>query len=291
MSEEKKIESGTGASATDNSNLIPDPKPPIEENTIVGGDKSGFKGAATDEGKKEETPLQKSYNELETKFGHQGKELGDFRSFFKEISPLLDKLDAQPELIQAIIDGKVDSSLAKAAVEGKISIQDAKAVTKAHEEIKKEVGKKDYEDLSPEQIEEKILEKVNEKVNENVKKLGENISKNVKKTTDEAEERREYSDSIDKFIEKTEDFPEYAEAINKWISDNPEQDDIKIAYRVVKGIALEKKAKENDKINQGEEAKKIAANAGGGGSQGGTVVNDKNIVDQFIGNSSNPNVF
>ena len=290
MSEEKKIEPTKDVQPkVDNSKLIPDPPAPVEEITEVSKDKSGFQGAKKDEEKGTETVLQKSYNELEKKLGTQGKELGDFKNFFQEISPLLDKLDAQPELVQAIIDGKIDGSLAKAAIEGKISISEAEAVTKANEEVKKEIGKEEYSKLKPEEIEKKITEKVSN----DVKKLGEeitkNVTKNVKKTSDEAEEMRDYKESIDKFIKDTKDFPEYAEEINKWIDEHPEQDDIKIAYDVVKGRALQKKLEENSEVAKGEAAKAIAANAAGGGSQGATVVNDKSIVDQLIGNTSNPN--
>jgi|GEM_PF-1659165 len=288
MSEEKKIEPGTEASGMDNSNLIADPKPPVDDIIAGSKDKSGFKGTATDEEKSvEESALQKSYKALEEKLGTQGEELGDYRKFFKEISPLLDKLDTQPELIQAIIDGKVDTSLAKAAINGKISIQDAKTVTEAHKEIKKEVGEKKYKELSPEEIEQKITERVSA----DVKKLGEDITKDVKRASKEAEEKKDYSNKIDIFIKDTKDFPEYANDIYKWLDENPNQDDIKIAYSVVKGIALQKKAEELSDESKGEDAKKMASNASGGGSQGTTVTNDKSIVDELIGGKSNPNVF
>lgn len=291
MSEEKKTEPGTGAPATDNSNLIADPKSPNDDNNQTGGgDKSGFKGTPTDEDKKgskesksEESKLQKSYEELESKLGKQGEELGDYRNFFKEISPLLDKLDEQPELVQAIIDGKVDTSLAKAASEGKISIQDAEAVTEAHKEVKKEVGEKKYKELSPEEIEQKIAGKVNE--------LKETLTKDVKKKSDEMEKMRDYKTSLDTFIKETKDFPEYADDIYKWLDEHPDQDDIKIAYNVVKGIALQKKSEEESDEEKGEAAKAIASNAAGGGSQGGTVTDNKDIADELIGGKSNPNTF
>ena len=287
MSEEKKIEPIEEVkTTTDNSNLIPDPLVPVEETTTGKGEKSGFQEAPTDEVKGGKTPLEKSYAELEKRLGTQGKELGDFKSFFKEISPLLDKLDAQPELVQAIIDGKIDGSLAKAAIEGKISIEDAETVTKAHEEVKKEVGEKEYEKLKPEELEQKITKKISA----DVKKLGEEISKKVKKTSDEAEEMRDYKASVSKFITETEDFPVYAKKIDKWIKDHPNQHAIKIAYDVVKGQSLQEKAKEDSEVAKGEAAKSIAANAAGGGSQGTTVTDDKDIVDQLIGNTSNPNV-
>ena len=81
------------------------------------------------------------HKELESLVGRQGQELGEFRKFFSDIAPLLDKLDKSPEIVQAIIDGNITSDLAKAAMEGKVSISDAQIVSKAHEEIKKELSK------------------------------------------------------------------------------------------------------------------------------------------------------
>lgn len=81
------------------------------------------------------------HKELESLVGRQGQELGEFRKFFADIAPLLDKLDKSPEIVQAIIDGNITGDLAKAAMEGKVSIEDAKVVSKAHEEVKKDLGK------------------------------------------------------------------------------------------------------------------------------------------------------
>jgi hypothetical protein len=46
------------------------------------------------------------------------KELAEYKTFFENISPLLDKLDKSPELVQAIVDGEVyrESTLATFAV-------------------------------------------------------------------------------------------------------------------------------------------------------------------------------
>lgn len=68
--------------------------------------------------------VQQFYAELEKKLSLQGKELNELKEFVRNISPLLDKLDTQPEVIQAIIDGKFETTFAKAALEGKLKIED-----------------------------------------------------------------------------------------------------------------------------------------------------------------------
>ena len=65
----------------------------------------------------------KNYDELAARFGQQGTELGEYRQFFQNIAPLLDKLDQEPDLVQAIIDGKVDSKIAQAVIDGRVDIR------------------------------------------------------------------------------------------------------------------------------------------------------------------------
>lgn len=286
MADEKKVESTpevkpeVGSSA----NLLPDPPKPAEDPKpaeTVGGE------SGTTDGKKgtEETVLKSTYEELEKKLGSQGEEMGGYKTFLKEISPLLDKLNEQPELVQAIVDGKVDTTLAKAALEGKISIAEAKTVSEAHEKVKEEVGKEKIKEMKPEEIEKKVAEKLSA----DMEKMGDKISATAKKEREESEELREYKTSLDKFITETDDMAEYAEAMQEYADDHPELDDPKVIYNAVKGIALQKKADEDKEAGEGEDAKKVAANAAGGGSQGATVVQDKNVVDELISNKGNPN--
>ena len=77
------------------------------------------------------------YKSLETKMGEMGQELGGYREFVQSITPLLEKLDASPQLVQAIIDGKIDSDLAQAVADGKVTIGDAAVVTEAAKEVEK----------------------------------------------------------------------------------------------------------------------------------------------------------
>ena len=105
-------------------------------------------------------PVQ--HKELEGLVGRQGTELGEFRKFFSDIQPLLDNLDKNPEVVQAIMDGKITADLAKAALEGKVTIGDAQIVSQAHEEVKKELGKKGYEGSSAEDVSKLVEEKARE---------------------------------------------------------------------------------------------------------------------------------
>ena len=248
---------------------------------VTAGQPAKKESSTTDEDKKPAEAAQ--YEELEKKLGTQGQELGEFREFFSQISPLLDKLDKQPELVQAIIDGKVDGDLAKAALEGKVSAPEAEAVSTAHEEVKKEVGKEKYEAMDPKAIEKLVSDKAKDMV--------EGIETRLKKNIDEVEEMRLFENRVNEFVAKTEDFAEFAKDIDKWFVENPDQTNIEIAYNSVKGVALQEIAKKAQDVEEGEAAKNAAADAGGGPSQNATIISDKGVADELIGSSSNPNIF
>lgn len=223
------------------------------------------------------------YEDAEKKIGEQGKELGDYRSFFKEISPLLDKLQEQPELVEAIMGGKIDSKLAEAVLADKVKIEEATKVAEAHKEVKKALGTKEYAKTSAKDIEKLVADKVKEHIAATEKSLKSDMSN--------MEERREFESKVNDFIAKTEDFPEYAGAINEWFEDHPNQYDIEIAYDAVKGRGVSKKIKEEEEAKAAEAQKNMAANAGGGQSQGAQIVQGEEILDKLIKRRSNPNVF
>lgn len=212
------------------------------------------------------------YEELESKMGGMGNELGEFRSFFQGISPLLDKLDKSPELVQAIVDGKIDAELAKAVMDGKVSIGDAKAVTQAHAEVKKEMGSKGYNAASPEDIARLVEEKVGE----------------VRGELKEVEEMRSFEASVNDFIANTPDFSEYASEISDWL-DEHDVTDIKVAYYAVKGQVSEREAKKQAERDAAEYQKGMVAPGGGSGSY--YVPNSGELVDQLIAGRTNPNLF
>lgn len=222
---------------------------------------------------------RETYEELEKKLGEQGTEVGDFRKFFNEVSPLLDKLQAMPDVVEAIMEGQIDSKLAKAVSEGKIKIEEATDVAAAHEEVKKEMGEKKYDQASP-----AVISKL---VEEQVAKMRDSLQKDIKNS----EEKRKFADETNEFIKSTPDFSEYSDQIVTYLEEHPEIYDISIAYDVVKGKALIEKSNKEDDAKAAENAKDIASNAGGGGSQGGKMLQGKDIIDDLIAHKSNPNIY
>ena len=221
----------------------------------------------------------KQHAELESLAGRQGQELGEFRKFFSDIAPLLDKLDKSPEIVQAIIDGKVTGDLAKAAMEGKVTIGDAQIVSKANEEVKKELGKKAYENASPEDVSKLVEDKAKE------------IKSELEAKFKERDELNAFESSVNDFIARTPDFSTYASEIDKWL-DEHDVTDIAVAYYAVKGELSEREAKKQADIDKAEAEKNGALNMGG--SPTGSVTHlrgDENVVDTLIASKSNPNIF
>lgn len=223
---------------------------------------------------------QEQIDNLEKLVGKQGQELGEYRKFFEDVGPLLEKLDKSPELVQAIIDGKVDSSLAKAAMEGKITVGDAQVVSKAAADVKKELGEKAYKASSSEEISRLVEEKVAE--------AREEFKGNLK----EIEEMRAFESKVNDFISRTPDFATLAPEINKWLDVHDDITDIEVAYYAVKGQMSLKDAKKAAEEAEAEYAKDVALNAGGGSSRV-TYSGDgaTEVVDRLIAGKSNPNVF
>jgi len=218
------------------------------------------------------------YEELNGKIGEQGKELGDYAKFFQDLSPLLDELDQNPELVQAIVDKKIDDTLITSVLEGKTDLQDAKKITKANEEVKSSLGKK-YNDLNSEELEKLIEEKVS------------GVKTVVDKQLKEAAELNVYKEEVEDFIEKTKDFPIYAEDIDTWLDEHPNITDISVAYYAVKGKLSEQEASEKSNEAVVEESKRMAMNASGGYSSSSGVIKNPNLVDELIKGGENPNRF
>lgn len=218
------------------------------------------------------------HEELESLVGKQGQELGEFRKFFADIAPLLDKLDKSPEIVQAIVEGNITADLAKAAIAGKVSIEDAKIVDQAHEEVKKDLGKKDYQGATAEEITKLVEEKTD--------KIKTDFQKELKKRDDLSS----FESSVNDFVARTPDFPNYAAEIDKWI-DKHNVDDIIVAYYAVKGELSEKEAKEKAKVDEAEAKKNMALNAGGGSSIATHIKGNDKLIDTLISSKSNPNTF
>lgn len=241
---------------------------------------SGTQGGQTgvNNGASGGTDYQALYEELEKKMGSQGEELGGFRKFFQNVEPLLNKLDAQPELVQAIMAGKVDSSLATAALEGKINITDAAIVTEAHTQVKEELGNNAYQNMDSATIEKMIADKASEIANNIVtSRLGEKDSlDNFKQKT------------LD-FVQNAPDFDKYADDITEWLENHPDQDDVGVAYYAVKGQKYDEAVRSGNEDVFRNAAKELAMNATGGGPQGGNMPNMRGLADSLIASRSNPN--
>lgn len=221
------------------------------------------------------------YKALEKKLGEQGQELGEYREFFQKVHPLLSKLDSNKELVQAVMDDKLDAKLVTAILGGKVKIEEAQQVADAHQQVKKEMGAQDYKAATPEEIIQKVLEKALPEIEGKVEQRFKN-----------ADEMREFEATVQDFISKTPDFPQYADKINAWLDENPDQDNIAVAYFAVKGIEAQQKSSKDSDVAVSEAAKQAALNAGGGATpSGGKIEPKKNMADELIGNRSNPNSF
>lgn len=229
----------------------------------------------------EKKVTNEQYKELEVKLGEQGKELGDFRTFVDEVTPLLDKLQSQPEVVEAILSGKINAQLAKSVSEGKFKIEDAVVTAEAHKEVKKDLGSKKYKDLSVEDVEKLIQEKAEEIVSAKVKGLDAKINQH--------KETRDYEDSVNAFLKNTPDFSEYAEEVRQWYKDHPDQYDIEIAYNAVKGRRTTSELSTKKEEDAVEEAKRIASGLSEGGSINRVTIKDKALIDELVSSNVNPN--
>ena len=216
----------------------------------------------------------KNYDELAARFGTQGQELGEYRQFFQNIAPLLDKLDQAPELVQAIIDGKVDKNIAQAVMEGRVDVRDAAIVTKAAETVKEKLGTEKFDLSTPEAI----------------TKLVQAEASKIRKEFEEKSDLQTFQDYTQKFIEKTPDFQEHAAEIDKWL-DSHDVSDIEVAYYAVKGQMSEANAKKAAEVAQGERAREVIANAGGGGNTAQYSEDGTPLIDKLISGQVNPNSF
>jgi len=217
---------------------------------------------------------KKAYEEVMPRMGTMGNELGEYRQFFQNIAPLLDKLDQAPELVQAIVDGKLDKDIGKAVLEGRVDIRDAAAVQQAHEQVKAELGKKGYEKATADDITKLVEQQVGK----------------FRKEFEEKQEYASFQEYTQKFIENTPDFQEYADDVDKWL-DTHDVTDIEVAYYAVKGKLSETKAKKLAEVAGAERAKEYVANAQGGNNGSQYAADGTPLVDALIAGRPNPNSF
>jgi len=277
MSEEKKQSESVDTGSLDKT---------VDPNNLGGDSGQSTKKEPSGNGEtktKEETVPKSMYDSLESKLGTQGEELGKYRDFFTDVKPLMEKLDANPELFNAIMEDKIDSKLVQAAIEGKVSIKEAEQVTKAHEDVKKDMGEKKYEQASVEEIENRISRKLDEKTGEIEKKFSKELS--------EDREIRDYETKITSFINKTSDFSDFADAIKKFSDSHPDISDIEVMYKAVKADKLIAEAEQKNKDDVKEKEKELASNVSGGSSHSKSVIKDNDLVDRMFGGIKDPNSF
>jgi len=239
----------------------------------------GMGGAPKKEGEGSATVVdEKQYKEMESLVGKQGEELGELRKFFGDITPILDKLNEDPTLVQAIVDGKITKELAQAVIEGKITIGDAKIVDKANTEVKKDLGKEAYKGASPEEISKLVEDKAEE------------IKKDYEGKFKERDEIDAFEKTTNDFINRTPDFKKYASKVDAWLDKN-DVTDVSIAYYAVKGELSEEEATKAAEIAKAEEGKNAALNMGGGRSTATKIKDGGQVIDSLIAGKSNPNIF
>lgn len=215
----------------------------------------------------------KAYDDLSVRFGTQGQELGEYRQFFQNIAPLLDKLDKAPEMVQAIVDGKLDTEIAKAVLEGRVDVRDAAVVQQAANVVKEKLGK-EFDATSSETITKLVEQQVDK----------------FRREFEEKADLQTFQDYTQKFIETTPDFQEYANEVDKWL-DSHDVTDIEVAYYAVKGQMSESAAKKAADIAVAERAKDVMANASGGGQTAQYAADGTSLVDKLISGRPNPNSF
>jgi hypothetical protein len=144
------------------------------------------------------------------------------------------------------------------------------------------LGKKEYENMSPELIS-KLVE---ERASEIVKQTEQRFDKKFV----EMERTNEFIRNVSDFIANTPDFAEYAEDIDKFLSEKGIAD-VEVAYSAVKGKKLQERYKADEDRRATEAAKELASNAGGGSGQSTAKLSNEDLVDKLIGGSRNVNVF
>lgn len=248
-----------------------------QENVSAAANLAGSTGsvpaAAAAAGQTQNVDWERQYKELETKFGAQGRELGEYREFITNTAPLLDKLEKGPELVQAILDGKVDVNLAKAAIEGRLTVNEVAAATAANAEVQKELGQAAYQAATPDEIGKLVEAKVSEKLRE----------------LEERDELRDFQRKTEEFMQSTPDFVTYADAVDKWLDEHPQITDIDVAYHAVKGELSVAEAKKVADEAAAENAKNVILNAGPGGVQAQYTADGTPLVDKLISGRSNAN--
>lgn len=212
--------------------------------------------------------LQSQYDQLYTKFGSQGEELGTYRQFYNDVAPLMELLEKNPDIEEALTSGKFDGELAKAVLEGRVTKDAAATVADAHQQVKDDMGDKSYKDASAEDISKKVEELVAQGIDAALKPI---LAQNAEKVDalgsklDAQQENADAIQAIQSFIDKTPDFGHFSTAVQERMEEKPGES-IADAYEMVKARFIVSEAGKSQDAQNVESSKQVIANAGGGKS-------------------------
>ena len=207
-------------------------------------------------------------------FAEVMKERDDYKKFFTDATPLLEKLNASPELVQAVMADKISDEFAKAALAGQLSIKDAEIATAATAAVEKQLGTKAFNAANPDELSRLVEEKVSA----------------LESKLAEQDDKRQFESYTNQFISDTSDFANYSAAIAEWL-DEHDVTDVKVAYYAVKGELSEKQAKEAADADASNTAKDFMRTQGGGSISANQIIGGQPFIDSLIANRTNPNRF
>jgi hypothetical protein len=261
----------------------------VKDPNVIGNDSDKKDTNSNQSGSPKETVSKDEFDKLKKELEEKNSKLEENQDFMDRLNPFLTKLEGKQEyldLAKAIMEDKLSPEMAKAVVEGKVSVKQAENITKAHEELKKELGEKKVEGLSSDQLEKLLESKIS-----SVKSEYDNKIKELNARIEDDKKLQEYKQKVDDFIKSTPDFPKLSEKVNNWLENHPEEDNIEIAYSMVKKTELEAELKKIEETRVNEAKKGVASNAVGGYGRRNTAIKDDKLVDRLFGGAKNPNVF
>lgn len=263
----------------------------IDEKNKASDEKSGSAGATergsgdTGETKTEETVPKSQYEELFSKFGKQGEELGIYRKYAEEFEPIMKLMEDNPEIEEALLSGKLDSELAKAVLDGRVTKEQATEVAEAHQQVKKDMTKDEYKEASPDKILEEMGKIVDAKLQEALKPAIEQSEKKINDLSSQMSTQQRIAaneQKIREFIAATQDFGEYSSEIQERMEARPGLSIVE-AYELVKAKHILEQASKERSDHDARSSKEVAANARGGqGSHSGKNVVQGDRREEFI---------
>lgn len=200
------------------------------------------------------------------------KERDELKRFFNDATPLFEKMNASPDLVQAVLADKINDQIAKAALSGNLSVKEAETATAAVAAVEQQLGAKAFNSASPDEISRLVEER---------------IAALESKLT-EKDDMRQFESYTNQFISETPDFTKYSAQIATWL-DEHDVTDIKVAYYAVKGELSEKQAKEAADADASNTAKDFMLTQGGGSISANAIVGGQPFIDSLIANRTNAN--